>query len=129
MPKGAIVGIIGGNGAGKSTLFRMISGEETPDAGTVDVGETVHLGYVDQSRDSLSDEKTVWEEISEGNEIIQIGKYETPSRAYVGRFNFKGSDQQKLVRDLSGGNVTVFTWPSCSRLALIFYFWMNPPTT
>ena len=103
VPKGAIVGIIGGNGAGKSTLFRMISGEETPDAGTVDVGETVHLGYVDQSRDSLSDEKTVWEEISEGNEITQIGKYETPSRAYVGRFNFKGSDQQKLVRDLSGG--------------------------
>ena len=103
VPKGAIVGIIGGNGAGKSSLFRMISGEETPDTGTVDVGETVHLGYVDQSRDSLSDEKTVWEEISEGNEIIQIGKYETPSRAYVGRFNFKGSDQQKLVRDLSGG--------------------------
>ncbi len=103
VPKGAIVGIIGGNGAGKSTLFRMISSEETPDTGTVDVGETVHLGYVDQSRDSLSDEKTVWEEISEGNEIIQIGKYETPSRAYVGRFNFKGSDQQKLVRDLSGG--------------------------
>ena len=103
VPKGAIVGIIGGNGAGKSTLFRMISGEETPDTGTVDVGETVLLGYVDQSRDSLSDEKTVWEEISEGNEIIQIGKYETPSRAYVGRFNFKGSDQQKLVRDLSGG--------------------------
>ena len=103
VPKGAIVGIIGGNGAGKSTLFRMISGEEAPDTGTVDVGETVHLGYVDQSRDSLSDEKTVWEEISEGNEIIQIGKYETPSRAYVGRFNFKGSDQQKLVRDLSGG--------------------------
>jgi len=103
VPKGAIVGIIGGNGAGKSTLFRMISGEETPDTGTVHVGETVHLGYVDQSRDSLSDEKTVWEEISEGNEIIQIGKYETPSRAYVGRFNFKGSDQQKLVRDLSGG--------------------------
>ena len=103
VPKGAIVGIIGGNGAGKSTLFRMISGEETPDMGTVDLGETVHLGYVDQSRDSLSDEKTVWEEISEGNEIIQIGKYETPSRAYVGRFNFKGSDQQKLVRDLSGG--------------------------
>ena len=103
VPKGAIVGIIGGNGAGKSTLFRMISGEETPDTGALDVGETVHLGYVDQSRDSLSDEKTVWEEISEGNEIIQIGKYETPSRAYVGRFNFKGSDQQKLVRDLSGG--------------------------
>lgn len=103
VPKGAIVGIIGGNGAGKSTLFRMISGEETPDRGTLSLGETVHLGYVDQSRDSLSDEKTVWEEISEGNEIIQIGKYETQSRSYVGRFNFKGSDQQKLVRDLSGG--------------------------
>ncbi|MFZ9127797.1 MAG: energy-dependent translational throttle protein EttA [Pseudomonadales bacterium] len=103
VPKGAIVGIIGGNGAGKSTLFRMISGEETPDRGTLSLGETVQLGYVDQSRDSLSDEKTVWEEISEGNEIIQIGKYETQSRSYVGRFNFKGSDQQKLVRDLSGG--------------------------
>lgn len=103
VPKGAIVGIIGGNGAGKSTLFRMISGEETPDSGTLSLGETVQLGYVDQSRDSLSDEKTVWEEISEGNEIIQIGKYETQSRSYVGRFNFKGSDQQKLVRDLSGG--------------------------
>jgi sulfate-transporting ATPase len=103
VPKGAIVGIIGGNGAGKSTLFRMISGEETPDRGTLSLGETVQLGYVDQSRDSLSDEKTVWEEISEGNEIIQIGRYETQSRSYVGRFNFKGSDQQKLVRDLSGG--------------------------
>jgi len=103
VPKGAIVGIIGGNGAGKSTLFRMISGEEAPDRGTLSLGETVQLGYVDQSRDSLSDEKTVWEEISEGNEIIQIGKYETQSRSYVGRFNFKGSDQQKLVRDLSGG--------------------------
>jgi len=103
VPKGAIVGIIGGNGAGKSTLFRMISGEETPDSGSVSLGETVQLGYVDQSRDSLSDDKTVWEEISEGNEIIQIGKYETQSRSYVGRFNFKGSDQQKLVRDLSGG--------------------------
>ena len=129
VPKGAIVGIIGGNGAGKSTLFRMISGEETPDAGTVDVGETVHLGYVDQSRDSLSDEKTVWEEISEGNEIIQIGKYETPSRAYVGRFNFKGSDQQKLVRDLSGGERNRVHLPSCSRQAPIFYLWMNLLTT
>ena len=103
VPKGAIVGIIGGNGAGKSTLFRMICGTEQPDSGDVVLGETVELGYVDQSRDSLDDTKTVWEEISEGNEIIQIGKYETQSRGYVSRFNFKGADQQKFVKDLSGG--------------------------
>ncbi len=103
VPKGAIVGIIGGNGAGKSTLFRMICGTEQPDSGDVILGETVELGYVDQSRDSLDDTKTVWEEISEGNEIIQIGKYETQSRGYVSRFNFKGADQQKFVKDLSGG--------------------------
>ena len=103
VPKGAIVGIIGGNGAGKSTLFRMICGTEQPDSGEVKLGETVELGYVDQSRDSLDGSKTVWEEISEGNEIIQIGKYETQSRGYVSRFNFKGSDQQKHVKDLSGG--------------------------
>lgn len=103
VPRGAIVGIIGGNGAGKSTLFRMICGEEQPDKGNLRVGETVELGYVDQSRDSLSDDKNVWEEISEGNEILQIGRYQTQSRSYVSRFNFKGSDQQKLVRDLSGG--------------------------
>jgi ATP-binding cassette ChvD family protein len=103
VPRGAIVGIIGGNGAGKSTLFRMISGTEQPEQGTVRLGETVVLGHVDQSRDSLSDDKNVWEEISEGNEIIQIGRYETQSRSYVSRFNFKGGDQQKLVRDLSGG--------------------------
>ncbi|MDB9867258.1 energy-dependent translational throttle protein EttA [Pseudomonadales bacterium] len=103
VPKGAIVGIIGGNGAGKSTLFRMISGTDQPDNGTVRLGETVVLGHVDQSRDSLSDDKTVWEEISEGNEVIQIGRYETPSRGYVSRFNFKGGDQQKLVKNLSGG--------------------------
>jgi sulfate-transporting ATPase len=103
VPKGAIIGIIGGNGAGKSTLFRMISGAETADSGEVELGETVVLGYVDQSRDSLRGEKTVWEEISEGNEIIQIGRYETQSRGYVSRFNFKGADQQKLVKDLSGG--------------------------
>lgn len=103
VPRGAIVGIIGGNGAGKSTLFRMISGEETPDKGAIRLGETVKLGYIDQSRDSLSDDKSVWEEISEGHEILQIGKYETSSRAYVSRFNFKGTDQQKLVRNLSGG--------------------------
>ena len=103
VPKGAIVGIIGGNGAGKSTLFRMICGEEQPDSGTLRLGETVELGYVDQSRDSLSDDKNVWEEISEGNEILEIGRYQTQSRSYVSRFNFKGSDQQKMVRDLSGG--------------------------
>jgi len=103
VPRGAIVGIIGGNGAGKSTLFRMICGEEQPDKGSLKVGETVELGYVDQSRESLSDSKNVWEEISEGNEILQIGRYQTQSRSYVSRFNFKGSDQQKLVKDLSGG--------------------------
>ena len=103
VPKGAIVGIIGGNGAGKSTLFKIITGAEEPNSGQVSIGETVKLGYVDQSRDSLQGEKTVWEEISDGNELIQIGKYETSSRSYVGRFNFKGSDQQKLIKDLSGG--------------------------
>ncbi len=103
VPKGAIVGIIGGNGAGKSTLFRMVSGQVTTDSGSIELGASVQLGYVDQSRDSLSDDKTVWEEISEGSEMIRIGKYESSSRAYVGRFNFRGSDQQKLVKDLSGG--------------------------
>ena len=103
VPRGAIIGIVGGNGAGKSTLFRMIDGTQQPDSGAVKVGETVTLGYVDQSRDSLEGDKTVWQEISEGNEMIKIGKYETQSRGYVSRFNFKGSDQQKLVKDLSGG--------------------------
>jgi len=101
--KGAIVGIIGGNGAGKSTLFKMVSGQTTVDAGSLELGASVQLGYVDQSRDSLNGEKTVWEEISEGSEMIRIGKYESSSRAYVGRFNFRGADQQKLVKDLSGG--------------------------
>ena len=95
--------VLGPNGAGKSTLFRMIAGTQQPDSGTVKVGETVTLGYVDQSRDSLEGDKTVWQEISEGNEILQVGRYETQSRGYVSRFNFRGSDQQKLVRDLSGG--------------------------
>ena len=103
VPRGAIIGIVGGNGAGKSTLFRMIAGTQQPDSGAVKVGETVTLGYVDQSRDSLEGDKTVWQEISEGNEIIKIGRYETQSRGYVSRFNFKGSDQQKFVKDLSGG--------------------------
>lgn len=103
VPKGAIVGIIGPNGAGKSTLFRMITGQETPDEGTIKVGETVVLGYVDQSRDTLSDDKTVWEEISGGHEEIELGKRLVSSRAYCGRFNFKGPDQQKKVGQLSGG--------------------------
>ncbi|SDG91586.1 energy-dependent translational throttle protein EttA [Propionivibrio dicarboxylicus] len=103
VPPGAIVGIIGPNGAGKSTLFRMITGTETPDSGSVDIGPTVKMAYVDQSREDLSDTKTVFDELSEGRDIIQIGKFEMPSRAYIGRFNFKGGDQQKIVGKLSGG--------------------------
>ncbi|MEM6781133.1 MAG: energy-dependent translational throttle protein EttA [Pseudomonadota bacterium] len=103
LPPGGIVGVIGPNGAGKSTLFRMITGQDSPDAGAFTVGETVKLGYVDQSRDSLSDDKTVWEEISDGLDILMLGKVEKSSRAYVGAFNFKGSDQQKKVGQLSGG--------------------------
>ena len=103
LPPGGIVGIIGPNGAGKSTLFRMITGGEQPDAGSLRVGETVELGYVDQSRDSLRDDRTVWEEISDGMDQITIGKRSIPSRAYVSAFNFKGSDQQKRVGILSGG--------------------------
>ncbi|MDH3925382.1 MAG: energy-dependent translational throttle protein EttA [Xanthomonadales bacterium] len=103
IPPGAIVGVIGGNGAGKSTLFRMLTGEEKPDSGRITIGPTVDLAYVDQSRDSLDGERSVWEEIADGEEIIQVGNYKTQSRAYVGRFNFRGSDQQKRVKDLSGG--------------------------
>ena len=103
LPKGAIVGVIGPNGAGKTTLFRMIIGDEQPDGGEIQRGPTVELAYVDQSRDSLDDNKTVWEEISEGQDIIRVGNYETPSRAYVGRFNFKGPDQQQKIGNLSGG--------------------------
>lgn len=103
IPQGAIVGVIGGNGAGKSTLFRMIMGTEQPDSGSIEIGETVQLACVDQSRDNLQGDKTVWQQISDGFDIIQIGSYEVPSRAYVGRFNFKGTDQQKFVKDLSGG--------------------------
>ena len=103
IPKGAIVGIIGPNGAGKTTLFRMITGQEKPDSGEIRIGESVDLGYVDQSRDELNPDKTVWEEISDGLDMIKLGKGEVPSRAYVGQFNFKGSDQQKKVGQLSGG--------------------------
>lgn len=103
IPKGAIVGIIGPNGAGKSTFFKMLMGIEKPDSGNIRLGETVQLAYVDQSRDALSDNKTVWEELSDGLDIITVGNFQMPSRAYVGRFNFKGTDQQKFVKDLSGG--------------------------
>ena len=103
IPKGAIVGILGPNGAGKTTLFKMITGQEKPDSGEIIIGETVDLGYVDQSRDELSADKTIWEEISDGLDIIELGKKQMPSRAYVGQFNFKGTDQQKKIGQLSGG--------------------------
>jgi sulfate-transporting ATPase len=103
VPPGAIVGIIGPNGAGKSTFFKMITGAETPDAGEIEIGQTVKLAYVDQSRDALAKDKTVFDEIAEGRDILTVGRYETPARAYIGRFNFKGGDQQKIVGNLSGG--------------------------
>lgn len=103
LPPGGIVGVIGPNGAGKTTLFRMITGQEQPDSGSITIGETVDLGYVDQSRDALGADKTVWEEISEGNDIITLGKHELNSRAYCSTFNFKGGDQQQKVGTLSGG--------------------------
>ncbi len=103
LPPGAIVGVIGPNGAGKSTLFRMIAGKDKPDAGEIVIGPTVKLVYEDQSRDALPDDKTVWEAISDGLDILNVGKFQVPSRAYCGRFNFKGGDQQKIVGNLSGG--------------------------
>ena len=103
LPKGGIVGVIGPNGAGKTTLFRLITGQEQPDAGQFRIGETVQVACVDQSRDALDDTKTVWEEVSDGQDIITVGRFEMPSRAYCGRFNFKGGDQQKRIGDLSGG--------------------------
>ena len=103
LPRGGIVGVVGPNGAGKSTFLKMISGTESPDEGELRLGETVQVAYVDQSRDELDGAKTVWEEVSDGLDIIEIGKYQIPSRAYLGRFNFKGSDQEKRVGDLSGG--------------------------
>ena len=103
IPPGAIVGIIGPNGAGKSTLFRMITGKEKPDSGEVKIGSTVKIAFVDQSREGLENDKTVFDAISGGNDILTVGKYETPARAYIGRFNFKGGDQAKLVGQLSGG--------------------------
>ncbi|KTD26114.1 ABC transporter, ABC binding protein [Legionella lansingensis] len=103
LPRGGILGIIGPNGAGKSTFLKMITGQETPDSGDIRIGETVDLAYVDQMRDHLEDNKTVWEEISNNQDIIQVGSFQMPSRAYVGRFNFKGADQQKRMSQLSGG--------------------------
>ncbi len=103
IPKGAVVGIIGPNGAGKSTLFKILCGTETPDSGDFRIGDAVKIAYVDQSRDALNGDKTVWEEISNGQEVMTIGTFQMPSRAYVGRFNFKGTDQQKFIKDLSGG--------------------------
>ncbi|NDD01209.1 MAG: energy-dependent translational throttle protein EttA, partial [Betaproteobacteria bacterium] len=103
VPAGAIVGIIGPNGAGKSTLFKLIAGKEQPDSGTIKVGQTVKMAFVDQNRDDLSNEKTVWEDVSGGLDIITVGKFQMPSRAYCGRFNFNGGDQQKKVGMLSGG--------------------------
>jgi len=103
IPRGSIVGIIGGNGAGKTTFLKMLMNQEQPDTGTIRIGETVDMAYVDQSRDELNDENTVWQEVSEGLDTLQIGNYEISSRAYLGRFNFKGGDQQKFVKHLSGG--------------------------
>ncbi|OZA77048.1 MAG: energy-dependent translational throttle protein EttA, partial [Azorhizobium sp. 39-67-5] len=103
LPPGGIVGVIGPNGAGKTTLFKMIAGQETPDSGSISIGDSVKLGYVDQSRDALDAKKTIWEEISGGNDVIYVGKKEIPSRAYCAAFNFKGGDQQKKVGMLSGG--------------------------
>jgi ATP-binding cassette ChvD family protein len=103
LPKGGIVGVIGPNGAGKTTLFRILTGQEQPDAGELRIGETVQIAYVDQSRDALDNAKTVWEEVSDGADNIIVGRYEMPSRAYCSRFNFKGADQQKRIGDLSGG--------------------------
>ena len=103
LPPGGIVGVIGPNGAGKSTLFRMLTGKEQPDSGQIDIGETVRLGFVDQSRDDLDPKKNVWEEISDGHDYMKVNGHDTSTRAYVGAFNFKGPDQQKNVGKLSGG--------------------------
>ncbi len=129
VPKGAIVGIIGPNGAGKSTLFRMMSGQEQPDSGSITPGETVKLASVDQFRDAMDNSKTVWEEVSGGLDIMRIGNTEMPSRAYVGRFNFKGTDRGKRVGELSGGERGRLHRRSCFRLAATFCCSMNLPTT
>lgn len=129
VPKGAIVGIIGPNGAGKSTLFRMMSGQEQPDSGTITLGETVKLASVDQFRDAMDNSKTVWEEVSGGLDIMKIGNTEMPSRAYVGRFNFKGVDQANALANCPAVSVVVCTWRSCCRSAVTSCCSMNQPTT
>ena len=128
VPPGAIVGIIGPNGAGKSTLFRMITGKEQPDSGEIAMGATVKISHVDQSRDALENSKTVFDTISDGNDILTVGKYETPARAYLGRFNFKGADQQKIVGNLSGGERGGCIWQKRSFPAAMCCCSTNPPT-
>ncbi|STK59514.1 putative ABC transporter ATP-binding protein YjjK [Escherichia coli] len=129
IPKGAIVGIIGPNGAGKSTLFRMISGQEQPDSGTITLGETVKLASVDQFRDSMDNSKTVWEEVSGGLDIMKIGNTEMPSRAYVGRFNFKGLIRVNALVNFPVVSAVVCIWRSCCRLAATCCCSTNQPTT
>lgn len=128
LPRGRSVGVIGPNGAGKTTLFRLITEQEKADSGDFRVGDTVKLGYVDQSRDSLDANKTLFDEISDGLDLIQLGKREMNARAYVSRFNFSGSDQQKRVGQLSGGEQTESIWPKCSNRARTFCCSMSPPT-
>ena len=113
IPAGAIVGIIGPNGVGKTTFFRMIVGEESPDSGSIELGDTVKLSYVDQSRDSLNGDNSIYDEIRDGKDYIELGNREMHARAYVGRFNFKGQDQQKKVGKLSGGERNRVTWLNC----------------
>jgi ATPase subunit of ABC transporter with duplicated ATPase domains len=130
LPRGGIVGVIGPNGAGKTTLFRMIVGQEKPDGGALRVGDTAVVSYVDQSRDTLNGSRSVWEEISDGGkDLVMVGKREVNSRAYAASFNFKGPDQQKKVKDLSGGSATGCTCPSCSRAAATCSCSTSPPTT
>ncbi len=129
LPRAGIVGVIGPNGAGKTTLFRMITGEEQPDSGTLELGETVQLAYVDQSRDALDPNKSVWEEISEGLDQLKVGDRVVNSRQYTAGFNFKGSDQQAKTGKLSGGRETGSTWPSSCAAAATCCFWTSPPTT
>ena len=129
IPPGAIVGVIGPNGAGKSTLFKMITGKETPDSGEIDIGPTVKLSAVSQTRESLPNDKTVWEAVSDGLDILKVGKFEMPSRAYLGRFNFKGGDQQKIVGTLSGGERGRLHMAKTLLPAATFFFLTNRLTT
>ena len=130
VPAGAIVGIIGPNGAGKSTLFRMIAGKEKPDSGEVITGPTVQMAFVEQSREDLDNKKTVFEDVSNGADILTVGKFEMPSRAYLGRFNFKGADQGKVVGNLSGGGTRAgCIWPRRSSRAAMCCCSTNRPTT